>query len=80
MARSVNSCRDRVFFLGALFLLYICAPMGQTLLILCRWRGASGSSGAGFSTQHELALGPSRSPGTASVAGSFPAPFLLRSH
>ena len=77
MARSVSSCRRCVLFLVALFLLCICAPAGQTLLILCRWRAASGSSGAGFSARQALALGPSRSPGTAGAVGSIPAPFPL---
>lgn len=35
--------------------------------------------GAGFGARQELVLGPSRSPGTASTAGSVPAPFPLHS-
>lgn len=31
MARSVSACRGCVLFLGALFVLYVCAPAGQTL-------------------------------------------------
>lgn len=75
MARSINSYRACVLFFVALFLLCICAPVGQTLLILCWWHAASGSSGAGFGTQQKLALGASHSPRTAGVAGSVPSPF-----